>query len=61
LLQIVSQKGIKRLGTIFNLAWAYIFGYLMHHSVALLYAARKRFILLCVCLLHNWQAYICMQ
>jgi len=28
---------------------------------ALLYAARKRFILACVHLLHNWQAYTGMQ
>jgi len=48
-----------------NLAWAntHISGYVMHDSVRItvIYAARKRFILACVYLLHNWQAYIDMQ
>ena len=40
-----------------------ISGCVLHNSkdIALLYAARKRFILVCVYLLHYWQAYIGMQ
>jgi len=62
-IQIVSQHGIKGPDTMANLVWGntYISGYECIILYALSYAARKRFILVCVYLLHSWQAYISMQ